>query len=134
MLSIEQKQNFEETGYVIVDGLIPVDQLEPLRQACDRVIAKARSGEWKPRRMVGVQFPPYLQVGDDVWGVQHVMHPDLGEPIFAQWYGNEKLLKAVKELLNVNHDNFLLGNFCFQIFSELLRLEPIFCVQNCLIC
>jgi len=111
MISDNHKQQFEETGYVIINGIIPDDQLEPLRQACDRVVVKARNGQWPHRRMVGVQFPPYLNVGDDLWGVQHMMHPDLNEPIFAQWYGSEKLMDAIKELLDVKDDKFLIELF-----------------------
>lgn len=38
-----------ENGYVIVDNLIPQDMFTKLREACDRVVDKARKGEWKYR-------------------------------------------------------------------------------------
>lgn len=58
-------QALKENGYVIVDGLIPNDMMEDLKAACDRVVDKARQGEWKHRRLVGTQFPPWTE-GTDV--------------------------------------------------------------------
>ncbi|CEG76955.1 hypothetical protein RMATCC62417_11775 [Rhizopus microsporus] len=100
----------KENGYVIVDNLIPQDMFTKLREACDRVVDKARKGEWKYRRLVGTQFPPWTE-GTDVWGVQHLLHPDLNEPIFAQWYGSCKLLEAVQQLLNAKHEELQLELF-----------------------
>ena len=53
------RQIFEEEGYVIVDGIVTPEFLEPLMEACDQVVQKARIGEWKLRRVVGVPFPPW---------------------------------------------------------------------------
>jgi hypothetical protein len=47
---------------------------------------------FKYRRLVGTQFPPWNE-GTDVWGVQHMMHPDLNEPVFAEWYGSPDAFK-----------------------------------------
>ncbi|CAO3611513.1 unnamed protein product [Mucor hiemalis] len=81
-----------------------------LREACDRVVQKARNHEWNYRRLVGTQFPPWDE-GTDVWGVQHMTHPDLKEPVFAEWYGSEKLLAAVEQLLHTKHDDLQLELF-----------------------
>jgi hypothetical protein len=59
-------------------------------------------------RFVGTPFPPWDQ-GTDVWGVQHLLHPDLGESIFAEWYGSEEMINAVCELLEVKPDELQLG-------------------------
>lgn len=59
MLSSEQICEYETLGYVIVPNLIPPTLLVPLQEACDRVVAKTRQGQWKERRVVGKQFPPY---------------------------------------------------------------------------
>ncbi|RUS35264.1 hypothetical protein BC938DRAFT_473429 [Jimgerdemannia flammicorona] len=110
MVSKTWKQSLDEEGYVVVDGLIRPDLLEPLREACERAIAKARKNEWPYRRLVGTQFPPWDK-GDDVWGVQHVMNPDLNEPVFAQWYGSPQLMHAVCEILNVKENELQLELF-----------------------
>jgi len=74
-------------------------------------LKKARNNQWKLRRVVGVQFPPWGEEAEDVWGVQHVMHPDLNEPVFAQWYASDKLLGVVKELLEVKEEELQLELF-----------------------
>ncbi|KAG0743710.1 hypothetical protein G6F57_002580 [Rhizopus arrhizus] len=97
----------KNNGYVIVDNLIPQEMFKSLREACDRVVEKARKGEWKHRRLVGTQFPPWTE-GTDVWGVQHLLHPELKEPIFTEWYGSVKLLEAVQQLLHAKHEELQL--------------------------
>ncbi|KAI8582289.1 hypothetical protein K450DRAFT_228260 [Umbelopsis ramanniana AG] len=97
-------------GFVIIDNLIKPELLEPLRQAAERVIKKARDGEWKERRLVGTPFPPWNE-GTDVWGVQHLLNPELGEPVFAEWYGSEEMINAVCELLEVKPEELQLELF-----------------------
>ncbi|KAL1923842.1 uncharacterized protein VTP21DRAFT_8822 [Calcarisporiella thermophila] len=104
-------QKLEEDGYVVIDGLVPPELLQPLRDACERAVTKARNDEWKHRRLVGVQFPPWPEEGPDVWGVQHIMNPELGEPIFAQWYSSEKLIEVVREILGVKEEEIQLELF-----------------------
>lgn len=36
-------------GYVIIDNLIPKDLFSNLVEACDRVVDRARRGDWKYR-------------------------------------------------------------------------------------
>lgn len=59
-------------------------------------------------RLVGTQFPPWTE-GDDVWGVQHLLHPDLKETAFMEWYGSEALLAAVSQLLHTKRDDLQFG-------------------------
>ncbi|ORZ14196.1 hypothetical protein BCR42DRAFT_354668 [Absidia repens] len=105
----------QKDGYVIVDNLITEEQLPKLKDACERVINKARNGEWKHRRLVGTQFPPWTE-GDDVWGVQHLLHPDLKETAFMEWYGSEALLGAVSQLLHTKRDDLQ-----FELFNLLVN-------------
>ena len=107
--SSDLKSSFDRDGYVIVDDLISPSQLAALQSACSRVICKTRSGEWPHRRVVGKQFPPYDSDNPDSWGVQHVMHPDLGEPVFAKWYASDELTGAVRELLQCDEKNLQMG-------------------------
>lgn len=108
-------------GYVVIDGLVPNESFQNLTEACDRTVAKARAGEWQHRRLVGTQFPPWKE-GTDVWGVQHLMHPDLNEPEFAKWYGNNLLQEAVCELLGAKKEDLQLGNHIY-IYILLLHNE-----------
>ncbi|TEB26451.1 hypothetical protein FA13DRAFT_1776931 [Coprinellus micaceus] len=96
--------SYDTNGFVIIPSdtplsLVPPTQLIPFRDACERVITKTRTGEWTRRRTVGKQFPPYDNDNPDSWGVQHLMHPDLGEALFAEWYCSERVLSVVKALL-----------------------------------
>jgi hypothetical protein len=62
------------------------------------------------RRFVGTPFPPWNE-GTDVWGVQHLLNPKLGEPVFAEWYGSEEMINAVCELLEVKPEELQLGGY-----------------------
>lgn len=93
------KAAYDVQGYVLVPSLIPPHLFPELRVACDRVIAKTRNGTWPHRRTVGKQFPPFDDANPDSWGVQHVMHPALGEPVFARWYTSEAVRTVAATLL-----------------------------------
>lgn len=98
----------EKNGYVVIDGLIPIDAFQRLTEACDRVVDRARCGNWKYRRLVGTQFPPWTE-GTDVWGVQHLMHSELKESVFAERYGSSQLSEAVCQFLGTKPEELQLG-------------------------
>lgn len=99
---------YERDGYVVVPHLIPPQLLDPLSLAADRVTDRARSGGWSQVRVVGKQFPPWV-AGDDVWGVQNLMHPDLGEGVFADWYGSEGMLEVSAALMGCRVEDMQFG-------------------------
>ena len=111
------KHALDRDGFVIVDGLVPSDELAELRTACDRVVARTRSGAWSHRRVVGKQFPPYDSNNPDSWGVQHVMHPLLGEPAFVRWYTSDGLTKTVQALLECEEGCLQMGKMPFISYS-----------------
>ncbi|CAL1702733.1 unnamed protein product [Somion occarium] len=93
------KELYDNQGYVVVPSLVSETLFRALQDAAERATTKTRSGQWVHRRTVGRQFPPYGEDSTDSWGIQHVMHPDLGEPVFAEWYTSDGLANVVKELL-----------------------------------
>ncbi|KAJ7028513.1 hypothetical protein C8F04DRAFT_61704 [Mycena alexandri] len=105
------KTSFEEDGFVIVPGLITAEEFPRLERACADVISRTRKGEWPYRRTVGKQFPPYGDGDPDSWGVQHVMHPDLGQPAFSEWYTSTALINAVKTLLGCEEEQLQMELF-----------------------
>ena len=105
------QEHYDTHGYVIVQGLLTPPENADLLTATERVVARTRSGSWTHARVVGKQFPPY-GVGDDVWGVQHVMHPALEEPAFARWYAGDVLRGAAKTLLKCQDDHLQMGTVC----------------------
>ena len=114
------KTLYEEQGYVIVSGLIQEDDWPKLEGACQRVVKLTREGSWPHRRTVGKQFPPYGDENPDSWGVQHIMHPDLHEPAFANWYTSPKLLAAVTTLLGCQTEDLQMGIYIIQFYCDAL--------------
>ncbi|KAJ7760962.1 hypothetical protein B0H16DRAFT_1531256 [Mycena metata] len=102
---------FERDGFVIVPGLITAEDFPRLERACADVISRTRTGDWPHRRTVGKQFPPYGDADPDSWGVQHVMHPDLGQPAFSQWYTSTSLINAVGTLLGCEEEQLQMELF-----------------------
>ena len=107
------KAVYDQQGYVVVPGLLDPEHknTSELEEACERIIALTRAGSWPHRRTVGKQFPPYGDENSDSWGVQHVMHPDLGEPAFVQWYTSSNLLAIVTELLGCQETDLQMGAY-----------------------
>jgi hypothetical protein len=112
------KYRYDSQGFVVVPGLIRSEDFDGLKQACDRVISRTRSGSWKYRRTVGTQFPPWGEENPDSWGIQHVMHPDLGEPAFARWYTSKAVTQTAQELLNCEQDELQMGAFAASLFKQ----------------
>ncbi|GJE93606.1 hypothetical protein PsYK624_097660 [Phanerochaete sordida] len=94
------KSLYDTQGFVVIPDLIPPAQFPELFAAAERATARTREGAWPHRRTVGRQFPPFDESGTpDVWGVQHIMHPALGERAFAEWYTSDALLRTACELM-----------------------------------
>lgn len=139
VLSQAMKDDYERSGYVFVPRLINDSELPRLQEACDRVVAKTRAGEWPHRRIVGKQFPPFVGDEPDSWGVQHIMHPDLHEPAFVRWYGSEGVVGAATSLLGCKEEEVQMGESRPVNILGLLRTEDRRCpsvwyiLQNSLI-
>lgn len=118
------KAVYDQQGYVVVPGLLDPEYTSTLEleEACERVIALTRAGSWPHRRTVGKQFPPYGDENPDSWGVQHVMHPDLGEPVFVQWYTSSNLLAIVTELLGCQVTDLQMGAYDSTCSSKLYHI------------
>ena len=106
------QQLYDGQGFVVVPDLLDGAFIDVMRGAADRVVAKTRAGDWTERRIVGKQFPPYdtSDVAPDVWGVQHVMHPRLSEPAFMEWYGSERLILVILQLMECEEEHLQMGN------------------------
>ena len=109
------KPRYDTQGYVIVPSLIPAGEFENLKAAATRAITRTRTADWPHRRTVGRQFPPYDNEHPDSWGVQHLMHPDLAEPSFAEWYTSDSLVEVVRELLDCEEAELQMGECVFLI-------------------
>lgn len=92
MLSENQLAQYHQEGYVLIEEAVPAALLEPLREAAQRTTERTRSGQWPHRRDAG---------SGDIWGVGHLLHPDLGEPTFAEYMACDVVIDVVAQLLGV---------------------------------
>ncbi|KAK0524955.1 hypothetical protein OC834_005338 [Tilletia horrida] len=93
---------YERDGFVIVDGIFTsAEELDALRTAAADVVQLTRKGGWPHRRVVGKQFPPFDEVTQDYWGVQHLMSPALPHSrLFTSFYAS-RVLDVSSALLGV---------------------------------
>ena len=121
------KKQYDEQGYVVVQNLIAASDFASLQDACARVVEKTRQAQWMHRRTVGQQFPPFDEKNDvDVWGVQHVIHPELGESAFLKWYTSDNLVQVVAELLECKEEDLQMGkNFDLQKSASLMNVRTV---------
>ncbi|KAG9018520.1 hypothetical protein FRB90_011560 [Tulasnella sp. 427] len=113
-MSLEQQSlraQLDSAGYIVVPDLVPPDLIKPLKEACQRVIERTRIGNWPHKRIVGKQFPPFVGDETDVWGVQHLMHQELREPLFAEWYGSQRLQEVCCQLIDCRPDDLQMELF-----------------------
>lgn len=94
-------------GYVVLRGQLPPE----FRSALLEAARHTRQKSWPHVRTVGKQFPPWpdAATASDVWGIQHILHPDLGEPIFGDWYASDAIIDTVKTILGVGEDELQMG-------------------------
>jgi hypothetical protein len=114
------KKQYDEQGYVVVDGMFAQQDFGQLRRAARQVTDLTRQGKWKHRRIVGKQFPPFNnEQSKDSWGVQHLMHPDLPHSgLFTSFYGSSPLLDIAARLLDTREENMQLELFNLLIEPE----------------
>lgn len=96
----------QHDGFVIIRQLLPADQVAALHAAAAAVTARARASVWPFVRTVPKQFPPWptaAEAADGIWGVQHLLHPDIGpeRAEFARVYFAPEVLGPVEELLGL---------------------------------
>jgi hypothetical protein len=111
--------NLQRDGFVIVPSLLPYHLLVALQAASKYTTERARLGKWPSVRTVPKQYPPWkpFQPGDNIWGVQHLLHPDMWvRDVFAEVYFSDSVLNVVKELLGDVSD----GDLVMELFNLLV--------------
>lgn len=94
-------------GFVKIPQLLSPRLLLAMRAACKDTTERAREGKWPYVRTVPKQYPPWQewQDGDNIWGVQHLLHPEMKDrDTFAQVYFSDEVLSVVKELVGLKDD------------------------------
>ncbi|KAL2829288.1 hypothetical protein BDW59DRAFT_178578 [Aspergillus cavernicola] len=107
--------SLHEAGFVIIPSLLPASSLPRLQQVSTTATTLARSGSWPHFRTVPKQFPPWPSTPPSaaeggIWGVQHLLHPDMpGREEFAGVYFHERVLGVVEGLLGLDRDEYQEG-------------------------
>lgn len=97
-------------GFVRIPSVLNPDQLDTLRAACKRSADLARDGKWPFIRTLPKQFPPWTaDVSSGIWGVQHLLHPDLPDhDLFATTYFAPHIIGTVTDLLECKSDELVM--------------------------
>ena len=105
-----RKNALQSSGYVIISSNLSLCQLEGLRKACEHVKSLALAGKWPHTRTLPKQFPPWTSdVSNGIWGVQHLMHPDLPfHDLFVATYFSDLVIETVKELLSCSEEELVM--------------------------
>ncbi|WPH00707.1 Hypothetical protein R9X50_00353700 [Acrodontium crateriforme] len=117
------RASLAKDGFVRIPAAIPADRLEKFREAATEATRLARAGQWPYIRTVGKQFPPWNVEDRDkgVWGVQHLMHPDMPAHLrktFAESYFDDEVVQCVRDLLQAPEDTLVM-----ELYNMLVRPE-----------
>ncbi|KAL2809004.1 hypothetical protein BJX63DRAFT_375449 [Aspergillus granulosus] len=99
--------SLQQDGFVVIPSLLSPSQVACLRSAATTATTLARTGAWPHIRTVPKQFPPWPSTPPPaaeggIWGVQHLLHPDLpGRTEFAKCYFSDQVLEVAGELMGV---------------------------------
>ncbi|KAJ9614249.1 hypothetical protein H2200_002385 [Cladophialophora chaetospira] len=113
----------ERDGFIVIRSALTTEQIQELRDACQKVTAMARKGEWSNVRTLPKQFPPWNipkgtnPAAEGIWGVQGMMHPSMLEhELFTATYFSDALINPTKELLQCEDDELVM-----ELFNLLVR-------------
>lgn len=104
------KEALLSQGYVIIPSKLSQPEINDLRQACEHVKLLAVAGKWPHIRTLPKQFPPWSSdVSKGIWGVQHLMHPDLPfHDLFTTSYFSNFVIQPVQELLSCSEEQLVM--------------------------
>lgn len=113
-------------GFVRIPSFLSTEHLQSLRAACERTTNMARNGDWPFIRTLPKQFPPWsADVSSGIWGVQHLMHPDLPDHhLFASSYFSPHIIRTVSTLLQCSPDHLVM-----ELYNLLVRPDHDFALR-----
>lgn len=113
-------------GFVRISSALSPSQLEALRTACQDVAQLARTGKWPFVRTLPKQFPPWnSDISQGIWGVQHLMHPDLPHhDLFAASYFAPYIINTVTEILQCSSQDLVM-----ELYNLLIRPDDDFALR-----
>lgn len=122
----ELRSQLDRDGFVHLPNVLSGEEVATLRTSCKHAIGLTRAGEWPFFRSLPKQFPPWDDdVSQGIWGVQHLLHPDMPEKeTFARSYFSEKILRAVTDILECDTDDLVL-----ELYNMLIRPDRDFALR-----
>ena len=124
-VSSKLRASIERDGFVIIPSILTPSEISTLRDSCTSTIKLARSGQWPHLRTLPIQFPPWPKappVGTGIWGIQHLLHPQLSESsVFATSYFHPRILGAVQEIIECREDQLVM-----ELYNLLVRPDEDF--------
>ena len=93
MLNSTEIQSFLENGYVIRRGGLSQADMETYRAAVDGILHKCRVEK-------AHQYLRYVDDRkDDIWGVNHIFHPNIREEALVESLGHPQILDIIESLI-----------------------------------
>ncbi|OKL57523.1 hypothetical protein UA08_06917 [Talaromyces atroroseus] len=98
----------QRDGFVVVRSLLSPSEVATLRDAATEITLMTRNAKWPYLRSVPKQFPPWPNTPPPsseggIWGVQHLMHPEMPyRDKFIKTYFSPKILGVAEELLGIS--------------------------------
>ncbi|KAL4893513.1 hypothetical protein BDV59DRAFT_201700 [Aspergillus ambiguus] len=102
--------SLQKDGFVVIPSLLSPDEVAQFRTVATEATTLTRTGHWPHFRTVPKQFPPWPTTPPPaseggIWGVQHLLHPEMpNRADFARFYFSEKVLAVAEELLGLSRD------------------------------
>lgn len=117
-------ERLNRDGFVLIPSILTPTELTKLRSTCESAIRLTRDVKWPHMRTLPKQFPPWqADVKDGIWGVQHLLHPDMPDnDVFAAYYFNDVIIGAVQTLLGDCNE----GDLVMELFNLLCRPDKDF--------
>ncbi|KAE8349655.1 hypothetical protein BDV28DRAFT_56962 [Aspergillus coremiiformis] len=119
----------QRDGFVRIPSLLSPEETDQFRAAATKATTLTRTGQWAHFRTVPKQFPPWPTTPPPaseggIWGVQHLLHPEMpGRTEFARFYFSEQVLAVAEELLGVKRDTAEEEPLVMELFNLLVAPE-----------
>lgn len=119
----------QRDGFVVIRNLLTPEEVTHYRTTATEATTLTRAGTWPHFRTVPKQFPPWPTTPPPaseggIWGVQHLLHPEMpGRSSFASCYFSPAILAVAEELLGTKPDS---DELVMELFNLLVAPEKDF--------
>lgn len=119
------RDSLARDGFVLIPSFYSPSEITRLREAASTVTDLGRTGKWPFIRTLPKQFPPWnSDVSNGIWGVQHLMHPDIpssARQAFIESYFDSKLLDVVKAIISDDEREVQDEELVMELYNLLVR-------------